>query len=478
VRSARSLVAACALALIVSAPARAQGGGASFTNPVIPGNVADPSVVRADGAYWAAATSGGWAPVFPIFRSLDLVHWRQVGAVFHRPPAWARGNFWAPGLAVRRGTWSVYYSASRWRRKPCIAVAQARSPTGPWRDRGFVVCQPVGSIDPAEVHDVEGRRFLVWKRMGAGSGIYGARLSRSGRRLASRAVRLVVPNAEWEEGVTEGPDIVRHGDRYVLVYSGGHCCRPPCSYAVGVARARHVLGPYVKDDENPVFRGGNGWKCPGHGTLVSAPGGSLAFLHHAYRSDDALDVHRQALLDPVGWGADGWPVFGDGGVPVGAGPEQDAIALHERFAGTALDPGWQWPYNGRPSVRVGGGVLRILRGSLSRAWAPRDFSVQARVARAGRVAVLLTGGRPIAVDTARGAVALVAGRSVLARVQAHRVAGLRLNVRAGGAVAAYYRSAAGGWRRVGAPVLAPPGRAVDRVALGPGAYRDVRLRPL
>ena len=49
-----------------------------FSNPVIPGNVADPSVVRADGVYWAAATSGRWAPVFPIFRSRDLV----------------RGHFW------------------------------------------------------------------------------------------------------------------------------------------------------------------------------------------------------------------------------------------------------------------------------------------------------------------------------------------------------------------------------------------------
>ena len=106
---ARTLLAVCALAL--AAP-----GGASaapFSNPVIPGNVADSSVVRAAGAYWAAATSGLWAPVFPLFRSTDLVRWRQVGAVFPRPPAWARGNFWAPGLAVDGGRWSVYYSASR-----------------------------------------------------------------------------------------------------------------------------------------------------------------------------------------------------------------------------------------------------------------------------------------------------------------------------------------------------------------------------
>jgi xylan 1,4-beta-xylosidase len=478
VRFARPLVAACALALATPALAAGQEGAAPFTNPVIPGNVADPSVVRADGAYWAASTSGGWAPVFPIFRSTDLVHWHQVGAVFDRPPAWARGNFWAPGLAVRRGVWSVYYSASRRGGKPCVAVAQASRPTGLWRDRGFVVCQRAGSIDPAAVTDAAGRRYLVWKRMGAGSGIYGARLSSSGRRLVSPPVELVLPNTEWEQGVTEGPDVVRNGDRYVLVYSGGHCCRPPCTYAVGVARAKRVLGPYFKDPANPVFRGGNGWKCPGHGTLVRAPAGALAFLHHAYRFDDALDIHRQALLDPVAWGDDGWPVFGAGGVPVGAGPSPDAVALEERFRAGGLDPGWEWPYNGPPRLRVARGVLRIARGSLSRAWAPRDFTVQAAVAGAGDVAVVLTGGRSIAVRASRGGVVLASGRLVVARARTRRIVGLRLNVRAGGAVAAYYRPPRHGWRRVGPPVLAPAGSAVDRVALGPGAYRDVSVSPL
>ena len=292
---------------------------AAFSNPVIPGNVADPSVVRADGGYWAAATSGGWAPVFPIFRSRDLVRWRQVGSVFARAPAWARGNFWAPGLTVRRGRWSVYYSASRRGGKPCIAVAQAARPTGPWRDRGFIVCQRSGSIDAAAVRDAHGRRYLVWKRMGVGSGIYGARLAASGRRLLSRPRLLIEPGRPWEEGVTEGPDVVREGGSYVLVYSGGHCCRPPCSYAVGLARAPNVLGPYEKYDANPVFAGGNGWKCPGHGTLVRAPGGGRAFLHHAYRDDDPFNVHRQALLDPVEPTPDGWLAFGEGGAPVGSG---------------------------------------------------------------------------------------------------------------------------------------------------------------
>jgi beta-xylosidase len=458
VRSAKALVVV--LALCLTAAARADA--APFSNPVIPGNVADPSVVRADGSYWAAATSGEWAPVFPLFRSADLVHWRQAGAVFPRPPAWARGKFWAPGLAVSGGRWSVYYSARRTGGKPCIALAQAARPTGAWRDRGFVVCQPTGSIDPAAVSDATGRRYLVWKMMGVGNGIWGARLSASGRRLVSAPRRLTLPNEPWEEGVTEGPDIVRDagGDGYVLVYSGGHCCRPPCTYAVGVARAATILGPYRKDPANPVFHGGNGWKCPGHGTLVDGPGGELTFLHHAYAESDPFDVHRQALLDPVSFGPDGWPVFGAGGAPVGPGLDADGQRLVDVFAGRSLQPGWQWPFDGPPRVHVGGGVLRIARGEISRAWVPRDFAAEADVRGAGRLSVLLTDGRRIGVAAT------------------HATRGLALHVRAGRAVAAYRRARGGRWRRIGAPVLARPGVAVDRVALGRGVFGEVRLRPL
>ena len=384
---------AFALALLTPAGASAQVGAGSFNNPVIPGNVADPSVVRVDGAYWAAATSGDWAPVFPIFRSDDLQSWRQVGAVYSRPPGWARGKFWAPGLGVHDGVWSVYYSASRRPRRPCIAVAQARSPRGPWRDRGLVVCQPTGSIDAAPVTDAQGRRYLVWKRMGAGNGIYGARLSADGRRLTSEPVRLIVPNEKWEEGVTEGPDVVAHDGGYVLVYSGGHCCRPPCTYAVGVARADNVLGRYRKYAGNPVFRGGNGWKCPGHGTIVGSPEGTLSFLHHAYRSDDPFNVHRQALLDPVVFGEDGWPGFGASGAPVGAGAAEQSLELRDTFSGRALAQGWQWRYDARPALQVRGGRLRLLRGAISRAWAPRTYAAEATVAGRGRLALLFSRSR-------------------------------------------------------------------------------------
>jgi xylan 1,4-beta-xylosidase len=435
-----------------------EAASAQYANPVIPGNVADPSVVHADGAYWAAATSGRYAPVFPVFRSDDLVSWRQVGAVFERPPRWARGNFWAPGLAVRGGVWSVYFSASRAHGRPCIAVAQASRPTGPWRDRGFVVCPPSGAIDAAPVTDVNGNRYLLWKRMGVGHGIYGAALSDDGRAVIGEPVQLIKPGQPWEQGVTEGPDLVADpAGGYLLVFSGGHCCRPPCTYGTGVARAPAVLGPYTKEPANPVLRDGNGWKCAGHGTFVRAPDGALAFLHHAYRADDAFDVHRQALLDPVRFADDGSALFGDGGVPVGGA--EPAPTLRDDFGGHVLAPGWQWRWDERPDTSVGGGVLRVRAGLVSRAWAPRDYVAEARVRGAATLGVVLTDGELLAVRSRAG------------------TRELRIDVRDGRALARYTRASTGGWRPVGEPVVAPPGTAIDRVALGAGTFEAVTLRP-
>jgi hypothetical protein len=63
-------------------------------------------------------------------------------------------------------------------------------------------------------------------------------------------------------------------------------------------------------------------------------------------------------------------------------------------------------------------------------------------------------------------------------VRLRDVTALRLDVRVGSAFAAYGRGRRGGWRRVGEPVLAPPNTGADRIALGPGVFGDLRVRPI
>ena len=61
----------------------------SYTNPVMPGDFPDPSVIRAGRDYWATATSSQWAPIFPLLHSTDLMNWELRGAVFQTAPSWS-----------------------------------------------------------------------------------------------------------------------------------------------------------------------------------------------------------------------------------------------------------------------------------------------------------------------------------------------------------------------------------------------------
>src|SRR5262245_9754281 len=76
---------------------------ATYTNPVLPGDFPDPSIIRSGQEFWATATSSEWGPQFPLLRSSDLVNWEQVGAVFPHRPAWASANFWAPEISEYNG---------------------------------------------------------------------------------------------------------------------------------------------------------------------------------------------------------------------------------------------------------------------------------------------------------------------------------------------------------------------------------------
>ena len=82
-----------------------------FTNPVIHGDVADPSILRIDDTYYATGTSSEWAPYYPVFTSKDLVNWKQTGHVFEQQPEWTKSSFWAPEWYQHKGKVYVYYTA-------------------------------------------------------------------------------------------------------------------------------------------------------------------------------------------------------------------------------------------------------------------------------------------------------------------------------------------------------------------------------
>jgi beta-xylosidase len=288
-----------------------------YSNPVIPGNYPDPSVIRVGGEYWATATSSGRRPpIYPLLRSRDLVNWRLAGGVFQEPPAWSAGQYWAPELAEIGGRFYVYYTARKRDGPLCVAVATAPKPEGPYEDHGPLVCQELGSIDAVSTRDENGKLYLIWKEDGNSqkkpTPLWAQPLSPDGLRVEGKAVELFRNDAPWEGGVVEGPFVVRRGEYFYLFYSGNACCGERCNYALGVARARRLLGPWEKCPRNPLVAANDRWKCPGHGSIVVTPEGRYFLLYHAYAVGEPVSKGRQAVLDEVLWEPDGWPSINGG----------------------------------------------------------------------------------------------------------------------------------------------------------------------
>jgi xylan 1,4-beta-xylosidase len=472
---------------------------ATYANPVLPGDHPDPTVVRARGAYYLSATTSAWAPLFPIFRSTDLVDWREVGAVLPVAPKWANGRFWAPDLSYDRGRFVAFYSASRARGGACIGVATARRPEGPWRDRGRAACPPGGAIDPFAFRDGDGRRWLAWKARGPYGGIRLQRLDARGLRVRGRAILAIRPDRPWEQDVTEGPALLRHGGLYYLFYAGGHCCRPPCTYAEGVARAPSLAGPWEKAPA-PVLVGNGAFRCPGHGTVLDLGPRGVWLVHHAYAASDVFDVRREVLLTPLTFGPDGWPAAsggppGQAAAPVGVRQAPAQAGFSDGFDAPALAPGWEWLFDAPPATQVRGGELTVrCRRGLSfvarqvpvdrwiavatiDARGEADVGLAANLGRGVRGVELARGGARAFTASPRG---IQAGPTVPLR-RAGRVR-LAIAVAPGGSMGTYAAAGADPLRAV-PPGPAALGRAPTRVALtcrhrGAARFASVRVRAL
>ncbi|QCR25046.1 family 43 glycosylhydrolase [Pontibacter sp. SGAir0037] len=346
------------------------GQSVSYTNPVLPGDYADPSVVRVGDDYWATATSSEWAPLFPLLHSKNLVDWETVGHVFpDKLPDWAEAHFWAPEIAYENGKYYIYYTAKKKGGNLCVGVASASSPTGPFTDHGPLVCQEVGSIDGFEMRDENGELYLVWKEDGNSRGLptplWAQRMNEERTALTGEMFEMFRNDpGTWEGGLVEGPAIVKRGDYFYTFYAGDKCCGRECTYGVGVARARSLRGPWEKHPQNPIMEKNDDWKCPGHGTVVTDQNGKDYFLYHAYNAKSTVYPGRQGILDEVTWGEDGWPKFKNNSpsvtaeVQTGASSEEKTnLNIREEFEAGELAKTWQWPVEQKVSYSSNNGKL-------------------------------------------------------------------------------------------------------------------------
>ncbi|MEX2535854.1 MAG: family 43 glycosylhydrolase [Trueperaceae bacterium] len=316
------------LALLLAGLAGAQSESGTYQNPVVLPTAADPSVLRAqDGDFYLVATQDSWdgrmEHFLPIFRSADLVNWEFVQDAFSLPPSWKEGGgfLWAPDLSFFEGSYYLYYSYSQWGDpNPCIGLATADHPLGPWEDLGRpVFCSlDIGvdnSIDPFVWYE-SGVRTLIW---GSFNGIYAVELDDGGTTAIGSPLLLA-------DTRFEAPYVLERNDFYYLLLSSGSCCDGAAStYINWVGRSDNLLGPYL-DAMGRDLRYGGGevvlfrndeWVGPGHNSVVQDDAGDDWIVYHAISPEEPLlrngATRRPALIDAIEW-VDGWPLVhgGDG----------------------------------------------------------------------------------------------------------------------------------------------------------------------
>jgi arabinan endo-1,5-alpha-L-arabinosidase len=298
------------------------GAQETYTNPVVTPVAADPDLIRAeDGSFYLYATQDDWADgdgdhYIPIFRSRDLVNWTFVEDAFSAPPTWKEsgGFYWAPDISFHGGTYYLYYAYSLWGDpNPCIGLATATTPEGPWEDLGRAVfcSEDIGvenSIDPFVWYE-DGERIMIW---GSFNGIYAVALSGDGTEAVGETTLLA-------DTRFEAPYVVERDGHYHLFLAAGSCCDGEWStYTTYAGRSEDLVGPYLDSQGRDLREGGGDlileanevWVGPGHSAVVTDDAGTDWFVYHAIpREDPRLENgvnRRPALLDRLEWEG-GWP---------------------------------------------------------------------------------------------------------------------------------------------------------------------------
>jgi xylan 1,4-beta-xylosidase len=369
-----TVISTLALALSASAQSKpATGPGVTYTNPVIAGDFADPSLIRVGNTYIAVGTSSEWGPAFPMYTSKDLVNWAYAGPGFARLPSWTMGSYWAPELFYREGVYYLYYTARRKTdQRSFIGVATTRDLKKGFTDHGLLLEWTTEAIDPFVIDDA-GKRFITWKAYGLDKGraieILGAELSAHGLKVTGPAFTLIKAEAtNWEKGGAEGQAIFKRGRYYYMLYSGNACCGAQCNYQVGLARAETLQGPWEKYAGNPVLVSDDAWKCPGHGTVVVTPDQRYLYLHHAYNGVDFTFTGRQAVLSELVWlDKSEWPTFRYGrSTPLQAesplqAQQKRQLNLTADFSQASNEVPWVWDVSlPKPVYRVNQGQLQLV----------------------------------------------------------------------------------------------------------------------
>ena len=315
-------------------------------NPLVPGFNPDPSIVRAEDAYYLVTSTFEYLPGIPVYRSTDLVEWTQIGNVATRAGQLHLGEVptglgvWAPTIRYHDGVFHVIVTVTG---SPvgCV-VFTATDPAGPWSDGTTIA--GIEGIDPDLAWDDDGTAYVTFSGLALSGPDAGRHRGIQQVRVDLEAGKaLEEPRSLWSgTGLKfpEAPHLHRRGDHWYLLIAEGGTER---GHGVSVARGTSPEGPFEGHPGNPVLSARSTPRPiqnTGHGDLVDTADGGTALVLLGVRPLGATvafsPLGRETFVTDVAW-VDGWPQPEPVELAPRAGVEETAFG----FSDAALDdPGW------------------------------------------------------------------------------------------------------------------------------------------
>ena len=258
--------------------------------------IADPYILCYNNKYYAYGTH---TDGFGVFISEDLKHWKRGPMVLSPENSWGTRYYWAPEVyyVPSKNKFFMFYSVDEH-----INVATADSPEGPFvQDPKQPIVEEKG-IDTSLFIDTDGKAYLYYVRFTDGNVIWVAEMEEDLKHIKTETLTQCVSAVEpWETmmgKVTEGPSVVKEGDTYYLLYSANDYRSQ--DYGVGCATAKSPLGPWTKQESNPVFKRGmkntKDWVGIGHGAPFKDLDGKYMYVFHVHQNDTTIHP-RHALIN-------------------------------------------------------------------------------------------------------------------------------------------------------------------------------------
>jgi alpha-N-arabinofuranosidase len=305
---------------------------ATYTNPILSGFHADPSICRVGGDYYLATSSFEYFPGVPIYHSKDLVHWRQIGHALTRASQLnlthtrSSQGIYAPTLRCHDG---VFYMVTTNMEGGGAFYVHTKDPAGEWSEPVWLN-DPSFAMDPSLFFDDDGKVYYTRHGGGEHGGVYQAEIDLKAGKL------LEQPRLIWSGtgGVwPEGPHLYKYNGLYYLMISEGGTSY---NHSLTMARSSSPFGPFTANPSNPILTHRDHPELPlqatGHGDLIQTPEGKWWMPLLGIRPVDKLHhLGRETLLAPVAWNDQGWLVVNKG------------QSLTTEMAADGLPPSSPWP---------------------------------------------------------------------------------------------------------------------------------------